>query len=351
LDLAIVSVGKSDGILGFQPGMPFVDRDSREKPIGNSYPMALSIEEMICAHDLIVIAAGDDCTIEDLNWVREPIHENAPASIVRLHKNPTIVYQGTSNDWNDPNEYKVEQPCIDIVDWDSHPKGSVLFFCPHPDDASISAGGTLGSWNGNQKPTVVAMTSGHRAEQESASRESRHSCRMEELQRECEDLSVDLLVPELKFYDENRFFSSEDVSVLLDILRRHRPEICMIPHLDDRHPTHRSCSYMVREAIRIALKTGWLRTLEVWEYEGPWFLHTPETINLVVSLAEEAMERKLRAVRQHRSQIRRTAYDDGAEGLARYRAVTLPELCLADFGSKREIGEYVEVFRRSVWSI
>ncbi len=350
LDLAIVSVGELGEILGLKPGWPFIDRNSTKDRDVNSFPMTLSIEELVCAHDLIVITRGHDCKIEDVNWIRGPIHENSPASIVRLHKNPTIVYPGITCDWTEPKDYKVEQARIDILDSETDLKGSVLFFCPHPDDASISAGGTLGSWSGKVKPIVVAMTSGHRAEQESVSRENRQTCRMQELQRECEDLSVDLLCPELDFYDGNQFFSSGDVLKLIDLLQKNRPQICMIPNLDDRHPTHRSCSYMVREAIRSAFKTRMLRTLEVWEYEGPWFLHSPENMNLVVALSEEAMERKLKAIRRHQSQIRRTAYDQGAVGLSRYRAVTLPELCLTGFGSHRAVGEYVEVFQKSIWS-
>ncbi|MBI4612284.1 MAG: hypothetical protein HY720_01615, partial [Planctomycetes bacterium] len=91
--------------------------------------------------------------------------------------------------------------------------------------------------------------------------------------------------------------------------------------------------------------------IEFWEYEGPWHLFDPAEVNAVVPLPSRALATKQAGIAQHVSQMERRRYDLAGVALARYRAVTLPEVRLAGFGrSEIDLGEAVEAFRRVVLS-
>lgn len=121
------------------------------------------------------------------------------------------------------------------------------------------------------------------------------------------------------------------------LLRTLKPQIVFTHHQDDDHQDHKLLHQMVGRAVGMA-GGPWLQesegnphhVAEVYAYE----VWAPMTQFQAVVDVTATMPKKLQALQCHASQIKDIAYQDAAEGLARYRAVM-------GLGS----GKFAEVFK------
>lgn len=247
----------------------------------------------------------------------------------------------------------------------------IICFSPHPDDTSISAGATLAMLaEFSNKVTSCVATTGHRAFIPNADREERTRIREREATEEAACLGADCEFLRLPLYESGRL-SEEDVFIIEAYLRLKAPTAIFLPHTADTHPTHREVLRGILTALRnifhsqqsaqlqapstpslgssptslpshllmtpplrssTGSATAFIECIRLFMYEGPWSLFPPGSYNCIVSPPSNTFEQKQAAIRAHKSQVDRTAYDKAADALATMRAVLVPEQDLAGFG-------------------
>jgi len=105
--------------------------------------------------------------------------------------------------------------------------------------------------------------------------------------------------------------SSQAVKKLAPIFKRERPDLIYLPHAAEWHPDHKACLPIVVATLRESrIVKPELRAYEVW---------TPLTEYHHVEDITAVMPRKLRALRQHHSQLGEFDYVRGVVGLNQFR--------------------------------
>jgi bacillithiol biosynthesis deacetylase BshB1 len=121
-----------------------------------------------------------------------------------------------------------------------------LAFGPHPDDVELFCGGTmirlaeLGYTTG-----VVDLTRGEQASQGT----------LEERARETEAASAELGLAfrdNLGLPDTQLAAAPDQLAAVVGALRRRRPELVLVPWIEDRHPDHGAAGTLVTRAIYFA---------------------------------------------------------------------------------------------------
>ena len=197
----------------------------------------------------------------------------------------------------------------------------VLVFAPHPDDEIIGCGGSIAKHkkNGNDI-SIVYMTSGDAGSSQYSKEEIAHI-----REQEATNAEHILGVTNLHFLrksDGYLTYDQKNLIQLIDLIRQEQPDIVYIPHYNDAHKDHIITHELAVEAVK---RAGW----EVFrECKGdPWKVKTILCYEVWTPLQEvsyyedisEFMELKLQALRQYISQLAHHKYDDGVEGLNRYR--------------------------------
>lgn len=103
----------------------------------------------------------------------------------------------------------------------------------------------------------------------------------------------------------SRNYSDADVSLLLELLAKLRPQLIYAAgDLDDPHGTHRLCLRVLREALALAAKgkAAWLTESELWLYRGAWAEWPLDEIDLAVPLSPQEVLRRRRAIFRHETQ-------------------------------------------------
>src|SRR5918998_478555 len=116
----------------------------------------------------------------------------------------------------------------------------------HPDDAELTAAGTLLKLKSlGYRTGVLDMTRGEmgtRGTAEGRAEEAREAARIMRL-----DARLNLEQP-----DGHVFVTDEARRALVRVLRRTRPRVLFTSHWDDPHPDHAATARLVREAARLA---------------------------------------------------------------------------------------------------
>jgi bacillithiol biosynthesis deacetylase BshB1 len=122
----------------------------------------------------------------------------------------------------------------------------VLAFGPHPDDVELFCGGTLLRLAElGHRVAVVDLTRGEKASHGTP----------EERAREAEAASAELGLAfreQLGLPDTELAATTPYIARVVEVLRRHRPEIVLAPWLEDRHPDHVAASALVSRAVMFA---------------------------------------------------------------------------------------------------
>ncbi len=174
-----------------------------------------------------------------------------------------------------------------------------LFFGTHPDDVELTSAGLAARLATHGHAVgIVDLTRG-----EAASRGTVEE-RAEEARRAARALGVtsreNLALPDTSLDRHQRAQTLEIVAAL----REHRPRLVVAPDADDAHPDHQEASHLVARACYLS---GLARL------DAPGERHRPERLlfalyrstarpHVVVDVSE-VWERRMSALREHRSQL------------------------------------------------
>lgn len=371
IDIQILGIGRNGHIAFNEPGTAFdalthlstLTDSTREANAahfgGASTPtqaMTLGPRSILKARHIILLASGAAKAEAVRAMVCGPLSEDCPASVLRLHPRCTLILdQEAASGLQFPLPDFVPFPLAAFASDSALPSSGerVLVAAPHPDDASISCGGTLARLKkAGAQLHLVSMTAGHRAHIPGAdSAQARTAVRRAEGALEAQRLGADFTALNLPFYEKSYLPGKADIAQFFALLESLHPTAVFSTSPQDRHPAHRASALVVQEAVRQYTQKH-QKPLEIWFYEGPWHVFDRDAFNLVVGLEPDDVAIKMLGVLSHQSQVKRRRYDSASEALARFRAITVPEAKLSSFGegSTHELGEHVELFQRVYFS-
>jgi bacillithiol biosynthesis deacetylase BshB1 len=175
----------------------------------------------------------------------------------------------------------------------------------HPDDAELTAGGTLLKLKRiGYRTGVLDMTRGEmgtRGTVEQRAGEARAAARILRL-----DARLNLEQP-----DGHVLVTDEARSALVRVLRRLRPRVLLTSHWDDPHPDHAATARLVRESARLASMRRYDEGAGQAQIPMPMIAHAVYSRlvppSFVVDISD-FIEDKMLAIRAHVSQF----YREGA---------------------------------------
>lgn len=362
IDLQVIGIGRNGHVAFNEPGSSFASRTrvvrlssaTRRANGGAAVPpraLSLGLGTILESRSLLLLATGLDKAGAVAAAVEGDLDERCPASCLRIHPDVTAILDSEAASRLTRSGPIEEEAPLTLFEGRTLPRGQrVAMISPHPDDTSISCGGLVAEWSGVSRVTSVVMTNGHHADIPGKSRRERIAIRKAEARREGEILGARVAFPKLDFYDAGNAVIGSDASAMRDLLESLDPDVVILPSPTDRHPAHRTCHCITREAVRRLLSGGGRRRrIELWHFEGPWRVFERDEFNTVVALGSRAEAMKERAIRAHASQVGRKRYDLAARGLATFRAVTVPESKLSRFGKSLAFpGKTCELYHRIV---
>lgn len=193
--------------------------------------------------------------------------------------------------------------------------GSVLVVMAHPDDAEFSAGGTLARWTRDgARVTYCVCTHGDKGTSDPGRdpRQVAHE-RIDEQRAAARVLGID----EVIFLGHPDGILQPSLELRRDIvrvIRTVRPEAVLCPDPTRRfgpgyinHPDHRAIGEVALDAVYPSARDPLVFPELVEEGLGPHkvaqvFVANPTEATCLVDISE-TLERKLEALRQHRSQV------------------------------------------------
>ncbi len=353
IDIALLSVD-SRGHIGFHVSGSNLEstagivRVENAERWGVSEAFSLGLADLARASRILLFAAGRNLAEIVRRLTEGTFDPSVPISVLQRHDNVILIADaGASSGIARPEKMHGFHAGMFIMNADSVPSGRrVLVVSPHPDDASISLGGTMAMLSQTNRVMTAVMTAGHRSFIYGTQRGERIAIREAEVVKESRFLGAEPRFLRLPFYDSNYEVSSRDLAIFVSLLAELDPDWVFMPHQKDSHPAHIASREVVVESLQRFLK-GTRKVVEVWNYEGPWALFNRGDFNAIVTVAQRAFERKLQAIRAHESQVARTPYDVAAESLARLRSALVPESELAGFGARPpRLDAWLELFSR-----
>jgi len=188
----------------------------------------------------------------------------------------------------------------------------ILVLAPHPDDDVIGCGGTLCSYiEEKSRVRVVYFTDGRNGDPESKDCAETVRIRKQEAVRAAAILGIeDLIFLEIP---ENTFSaSSQNVEVLVRLLKEYEPDLVYLPWFLDAHPDHLTVNRLFLKASRKLPRLSFhCCGYEVW---------TPLWPNVVVDITDH-VEQKQRALSEYKSQLKHVDYVRASLGINLYRTM------------------------------
>jgi len=225
---------------------------------------------------------------------------------------------------------------------DSIKNKDIVVVSPHADDIAIGCGGAMAILSPTNAITPLLFFTGERGV-DAADQEQRVKIREAEMCAEAEILGLQapVFLRLLSYEHDNN--SSCDIAQLETVLRDLAPAIVFLPNEHDTQPRHKLATELALAALKNSGFPG-----ELFFYETSWGPFGPLDFNAGFELDAKIMAQKLKAIRVHRSQIKRTRFDIAAKSLAQFRAVVVPEQRVQGYGrSRRSSVKYLEVFLRT----
>jgi glucosamine-6-phosphate deaminase len=353
IDIAILSVD-SRGHIGFhvsgsslESAAGIVPVENRER-WGAARAFSLGLADLARASKIMLFAAGRNLAEIVRQLTEGAFDPGSPISVLQRHGNVTLLADaGALSGITREERVRGFRSGYFIMDRESVPAGRrVLVFSPHPDDAPISLGGTAAMLGQSNRVVTAVMSTGHRSFIYGTQRSERIAIREAEVGKESRALGAEPRFLRLPFYDSNYEVSERDLAAIAGLLAEIDPDWVFMPQVKDSHPAHVACRKIAVESLRRFL-AGTGKSIEAWDYEGPWALFNRGDFNTIVTVPRISFERKLQAIRAHESQVARTPYDVAAESLARLRAALVPESELAGWGARPpRLDAWIELFHR-----
>jgi bacillithiol biosynthesis deacetylase BshB1 len=172
----------------------------------------------------------------------------------------------------------------------------------HPDDAELSAAGTLLKLKSlGYRTGVLDMTRGEmgtRGTIEGRAEEAREAARILKL-----DVRLNLEQP-----DGHVWLTEDSRRAMVRVIRTHKPKIILTSHWDDPHPDHAATSRIVRDAARLASMRRYDEESGMDAVRVPSLAHVVFSRRVIPSFivdVSDFLEEKMRAIRAHASQFYR----------------------------------------------
>lgn len=172
----------------------------------------------------------------------------------------------------------------------------------HPDDAELTASGTLLKLKSlGYRTGVLDMTRGEmgtRGTPEVRAAEAQEAARILRL-----DVRLNLEQP-----DGHVWPTEEARTALVRVIRAHQPKVILTPHWDDPHPDHANTCRIVREAARLASMRRYDEATGQDAVRIPAVAHAVYSRNVIPSFivdVSDFIEEKRKAIRAHVSQFYR----------------------------------------------
>lgn len=359
LDLALLGLGEN-GHIGFnEPGTGFSSRAhvaclSRSTIMANRrffrsekdvprQAITVGMKTIMGAKRVVLMAFGKKKARAVRDALEKKVSEKLPASVLQLHKNAVFVLDREAASLLKKTRF--EPPVIENVRLYSSvnlpQKKRIAFFSPHPDDAAISSGGLLSALAEKNTVFEVVMATGHRAIDGGKNMVQRIKTREAEARAEARVLGTRPVFPRCGFYDSGSI-EEADLKKIRDLMRKIGPEMVFVPQRLDPHPTH----VLARKTALASMP----RNIELWSYETPWGLFSHKKFNAVFGFSKKRMEKKLKAVKRHKSQVERTRFDIAVENLGCFRKIVIAEQLFSQYGKKPlEIKPCLELYNISKW--
>jgi len=219
----------------------------------------------------------------------------------------------------------------------------ILAFAPHSDDLSIGAGGFLSQLAQENNIQPILAYSGFRGVDGNFTPEQATGIRENEMKEEARALGIEPpIFLNLATYEKN---SQENINAdelkIQWILKVKETAIIFLPNRLDLHPRHRLLSRMLLHVIKDLKWQG-----ELFFYEIPWAIFASSEFNFIVSLPPARMQRKISAIKVHKTQLKRTNFVRSSKALMALRAGLVPEQKIAGYGSSKVfLGNWLEVYK------
>lgn len=176
----------------------------------------------------------------------------------------------------------------------------VLAVFSHPDDAELTAAGTLLKMKAlGYRTGVLDMTRGEmgtRGTPEVRAEEAREAARVMGL-----DVRLNLEQP-----DGHVWVTEAARTALVRVIRTYRPKVIITAHWDDPHPDHSNTARLAREAARLASMRRYDEAAGQGAVRVPALAHSAYSRlvapSFIVDISDH-IEDKMRAIRAHRSQF------------------------------------------------
>lgn len=182
-------------------------------------------------------------------------------------------------------------------------KLDLVAFAAHPDDVELSCSGTLMKHiAAGKKVGIVDLTQG-----ELGSRGTKDT-RYEEAAAASEVMKIDVRV-NLKMADGFFEINEENKRLIIEQIRRFKPEIVLANAISDRHPDHGRAAQLVSEACFLAglkkVETSWegvpqdfYRPKVVYHYIQDYYIEPDFAIDVT-----DFMEAKIDAIKAYKTQF------------------------------------------------
>jgi len=182
-------------------------------------------------------------------------------------------------------------------------KLDLLAIGAHPDDVELSCGGTVAKCvKRGYKVGIIDLTEG-----ELGTRGNR-TIRKNEAKEAAKILGVEIR-ENLRIPDGGIEINKKNLSKVIEIYRKYRPEIILIPHWQERHPDHVHAHYLCREAqyyagLRKIKINTYGKKLTAWR-PGK-YLHYMQKYEFIPSFIvdiSDVYEIRVAAIKAHKSQF------------------------------------------------